>query len=174
MSLWSVLWSLWCRLVLRTRMFKRLYPALGPTNTLRLRGVLVSCLTRLLKVDSLSDVRCGVQISMVSDTARVTHGTTIVAHVQISLTDMTLSGCVGGVYLHYSTTIGLNHVPCPTKHLAAKPAAVLHSILDVTQILKGDDGVVVFKGSVSEFLSNEDAKFTSPVGQVLSVRYGFL
>lgn len=64
MSLWSVLWRLRCRPVLRTRMLERLHLALGSANTLGIRSVLLPGLASLLDVDSLSDVRCGVQIAV--------------------------------------------------------------------------------------------------------------
>jgi hypothetical protein len=48
---------------------ERLYPALGAANTFRLRGVTLSGLARFLDIHPLSDVRCGIQISVMSNTA---------------------------------------------------------------------------------------------------------
>ena len=85
-----VLWSLRCRLVLRTRVLERLHMALGTANALGLRSVIAPGLASLLDVRSLGDVRCSVDVSVVGDTAWGAARLRVITHVQIGLTDMTL------------------------------------------------------------------------------------
>ena len=68
MSLWSVLWSLRCGSILRTRVLQGFNLTLRLPDSLSLRGVPLPGLARLLVIHSLSDVRCGVQIAVMGDT----------------------------------------------------------------------------------------------------------
>ena len=81
---------------------------------------------------------------------------------------------VGGVYLHDSPSVGLNHVSGTPVDLTSEPSAMLHGVLDVRQILEGHDGVTISPGHISEILGNEDAQFLATVREVLAMRNGFL
>ena len=137
--------------------------ALRSTNTLSLRGVTLPGLARLFDIHSLSDVRRRVQIAVVCDTASSATRIRVVTHVKVGLTDMTTLRGVGRVHLKDSTAVGLNHVSGTPVHLTPEPATMLHSVLDMAQILERHDGVAVFPGNISEFLSNDDAQFLATV-----------
>ena len=118
-----VLWGLRCGPVLRTRMLQRRGVALGSADTLRLSSVPLPRLARLGMVGSLSDVRRSIQITMMCDAARAAHRTTVVAHVQVRLTHMTLPGRIRRIDLEDPTAVGLNHVTGPPVHLATEPTS---------------------------------------------------
>ena len=148
--------------------------ALGTANTLRLSGVSVPGLTSLLDVGPLGNIRRRIQVTMMGDTTGGAVRLGIVLHVQIRLADMTLPGRIGRIDFEDPTTISLNHVVGTSVHLTAEPAAELHGVLNMGQILKHYQSVTVPPGRVSDLLSNENTQFTSSVGQVSPVRSGLL
>ena len=166
MSLRSVLRCLRGWLVLCAGMLQWFRVALGSSDALRLSGVPLPCLASLGMVDSLSDVRRRIQVTMVRDATGGAARLRVVAHVKVGLADVTLPGRVRRVYSQYSPSVGLNHVTSTPVHLTTEPATELHRIADVGQVLKHHQGIVSPPGRVSNLLSNKDTQFLTPVRQV--------
>ena len=114
-------------------------------------------------VDSLSNIRCRIQVPVVCDAARAAHRTTVVSHVQVGLADMALPGRICRADLQYSPAVSLNHVTGPPVHLATEPPTELHRVLDMAQVLKRDNSVSVTPSRVSNLLSNENTQFLTAI-----------
>ena len=112
-------------------MFQRLHTTLGSPDALGLRGVPLPGLTSLLDVGSLSNVRCRIQVPVVCSATGGAVRLAVVAHVQIGLADVALSGRIRRIGFEDPASVGLNHIPGASQYLATKPAAKPHGVTDV-------------------------------------------